>query len=215
MIRNEYFRVFPEAIPSGFVDKIIAIGDQQKPSLARVNSVAGLSVVDKEYRYCNIARLANEPDLDWLYIKLWELLDEVNKKNWKFNIEKMSLVEYLTYLEGHNINWHRDTLPLTARKRNKDPSIDKLISLSLQLSDHDEYEGGNFQFSNDMGLKEGKFPVINELAENSELAQQLRKKGSIVVFPSVLMHRVTKVTKGARKVLVAWAGGNSVENLDV
>jgi PKHD-type hydroxylase len=34
-----------------------------------------------------------------------------------------------------------------------------------------------------------------------------KEKGTVLIFPSFLMHRVTPVTKGTRKALVFWTGG--------
>ena len=38
-------------------------------------------------------------------------------------------------------------------------------------------------------------------------SNELRKKGSILIFPSFVEHRVTPVTKGVRKSLVGWYEG--------
>jgi PKHD-type hydroxylase len=35
-----------------------------------------------------------------------------------------------------------------------------------------------------------------------------RQKGSALLFPSYMLHRVTPVTSGTRKSLVLWVGGN-------
>ena len=67
------------------------------------------------------------------------------------------------------------------------------LSLTLQLSDGSEYEGGNFELND--GTGQG-LPY-----------DALRKKGSVLIFPSFLMHRVTPVTSGVRKTIVAWFEG--------
>jgi PKHD-type hydroxylase len=36
-----------------------------------------------------------------------------------------------------------------------------------------------------------------------------REKGTVIMFPSYLLHRVTPVTKGVRKSLVLWVGGTT------
>ena len=33
-------------------------------------------------------------------------------------------------------------------------------------------------------------------------------KGTVVIFPSYMMHRVSEVTKGTRESLVLWVGGD-------
>jgi len=63
------------------------------------------------------------------------------------------------------------------------------ISVTVQLSAPDEYEGGDLQFN---------------------IGRQItapRVQGAAVIFPSFYLHRVTPVTKGVRKSFVLWVGG--------
>ena len=53
------------------------------------------------------------------------------------------------------------------------------LSFSLQLSDPDDYEGGNVQL----------------LDENNKIYIAPRQRGSIILFDSRTKHRVLKVTK--------------------
>ena len=63
--------------------------------------------------------------------------------------------------------------------------------------DSTEYEGGDFEIS------------VNTPTNNTiHKVEALQKKGSIVVFPSFVWHRVTPVTKGTRYSLVSWYLGN-------
>ncbi|MDB2656544.1 2OG-Fe(II) oxygenase [Crocinitomicaceae bacterium] len=64
------------------------------------------------------------------------------------------------------------------------------LSVTVQLSDPDEYEGGDLEF------------MINH-----KTVKAPRKKGTIVVFPSFIMHRVTPITKGTRQSIVGWVSG--------
>jgi len=61
----------------------------------------------------------------------------------------------------------------------------------MQLSDPTEYTGGQFEFSHVTD-----FP-----------ANEFTAKGSILVFPSALFHRVTPTTAGVRRSLVSWIEG--------
>ena len=101
------------------------------------------------------------------------------------NVGGIQFTEYDAAYEG-KYDWHMDCDLLGnggvfARK----------ISLVLQLSDGDSYEGGDFQFYN----------VQNPKPED------LRAKGTVVCFPSHVYHRVTQVTKGTRYSLVTWFEG--------
>lgn len=65
-------------------------------------------------------------------------------------------------------------------------NIDRKITMSIQLSNDDEYEGGEFDV----------LGISNKL-----------KKGSIIAFPSFFPHEVKKVTSGTRWSLIGWAWG--------
>ena len=69
------------------------------------------------------------------------------------------------------------------------------LSLSMQLNDPSEYEGGVLRFQ------------TTSAEETFFTEPQFAHKGSVIVFPSYLRHEVTKVTKGTRKSLVAWCRG--------
>jgi PKHD-type hydroxylase len=73
------------------------------------------------------------------------------------------------------------------------------ISLIASLSDSNDYEGGDLQI--DLSNIDNRKPNIVTIKE-------LRQKGSVVIFPSFMWHRVTPITKGTRFSLVMWNIGN-------
>jgi PKHD-type hydroxylase len=91
-------------------------------------------------------------------------------------------LQVATYSVGEHYDWHIDLGPGKNSSRK--------LSLSLQLSDSSEYEGGELEF---MNVKE----------------KTSREIGTLITFPAFLTHRVTPVTKGTRKSLVAWISGDS------
>lgn len=95
-------------------------------------------------------------------------------------------IQYTEYhgSEGGKYDWHHDV------DWNNDSGIDRKLSVTIQLSEPSDYEGGHFQFG---GIEEPK--------------PESRDKGTILVFPSYLPHCVTPVTSGVRKSLVAWFEG--------
>jgi PKHD-type hydroxylase len=74
---------------------------------------------------------------------------------------------------------------------NENIELVRKLSFAMQLSDPDDYEGGNVQLMDEMG--------------NAYVVP--RQRGSIVLFDSRTQHRVLKVTKGVRKSLVGWTVG--------
>ena len=63
----------------------------------------------------------------------------------------------------------------------------------IQLSDPKDYEGGILQ------LYSQRHPEPPR--------EELQQRGSIIVFPSFLKHRVIPVTRGIRYSLVGWIEG--------
>ena len=66
------------------------------------------------------------------------------------------------------------------------------LSFSIFINDPSEYEGGQLE----IWMDNNQYDIIP------------KTKGGIVVFPSFLLHRVTPVTKGIRKVIVGFINGN-------
>ena len=71
------------------------------------------------------------------------------------------------------------------------------ISMTVNLVDGNEYEGGNLEF--DFGAVNGK--------DRIKTCDEIRPKGSLTVFPSFIPHRVTPITQGVRYSLVLWSLG--------
>jgi PKHD-type hydroxylase len=106
---------------------------------------------------------------------------EINKHQWNYDISGIQEIQIGHYEEGGHYDWHPDTM--TPDENN----MQRKLSAVLMLSDPNDYEGGLLE------IKDAELPKL--------------KQGSIVVFPSPLIHRVTKVTKGNRFTAVAWAVG--------
>jgi PKHD-type hydroxylase len=124
----------------------------------------------------------------WLYEKLMNMIMEANDALWHFDLHCLTDdVQYTEYYadKGGHYGWHQDMGPGDMSKRK--------ISLTVQLSDPSEYEGGDLEYFR------GGDP------EKADKAP--RGKGVVFIFPSYMMHRVTKVTKGTRRSFVLWVGG--------
>jgi PKHD-type hydroxylase len=111
-----------------------------------------------------------------------------NKENFGFALNNFYELQYTEYHSREHgfYDWHQDVLWLQPTESQRK------ISVSVQLSDDDEYEGGDFEFHKDI-------PQPSDI----------RSRGTVIVFPSFLYHRVTEVTKGERKSLVAWYEGSN------
>ena len=122
-------------------------------------------------------------ELSWLIEKFHAAFFEVNSNHYKFDLygltEPIQFTEYSTLKDKYD--YHTDsTLGSQVRK----------LSATVQLSDENSYKGCNVEIK-----LENKNQILN------------RKQGSITIFPSYMLHRVTPLLEGTRYSLVTWAGG--------
>jgi PKHD-type hydroxylase len=128
---------------------------------------------------CRIARSATT---EWLYAEVSRLLARANRV-FQFELTEFEEpLQVLRYGVGHQIDWHLDTGDTEVYRRRK-------LSLSIQLSDSDEYDGGEIEFA-------FRPPMPFR-----------RTIGSMVAFPAFTFHRVTPVTRGERLALIVFANG--------
>tara|TARA_B100000131_G_scaffold308829_1_gene338609 strand:+ start:5514 stop:6146 length:633 start_codon:yes stop_codon:yes gene_type:complete len=148
----------------------------------------------------------------WVAGFLWHYVQRANRENFLFDlscIDNESL-QYTRYGEGQFYTWHNDAGLSTQYKPNivgrqgndgemkedflnKNTEYVRKLSFSLQLSDPDDYEGGNVI-------------LLDEGGSNKKYVAP-RKKGSIILFDSRTKHCVNVVKKGVRKSIVGWVVG--------
>lgn len=152
------------------------------------DAVIGDNEENLEMRSSSIKWIPPNQEWRWLYEKMMQQIMEANNAIWHFELH--NLIDHIQYTEYHadkggHYNWHQDigTGEMCKRK----------ISITIQLSDSDEYEGGDLEY-----FKGG---------DPEKAAKAPRGKGVVFIFPSYMMHRVTKVTKGVRRSFVLWVGG--------
>ena len=134
-------------------------------------------------RVAEVAQIGQAPETMWFYERLAAIVRTLNNRSFRFDIRGFSEPpQYMVYhdTERGHFDWHMDTGLLPPRK----------LSLTLQLSEPSAYEGGDFQFNT-----------------GTVILPAPRERGVAIVFPSHIIHRVTPVTKGLRKAIVAWLTG--------
>lgn len=193
MISNVLFN--PETVDSqnyyyfsqGFSDEELAKIKNDSAFIPFITAGIGSDTAENlEVRSSSIKWIPKNDKWAWLYDKLMAMIVEANNTLWKFNlysaIDDIQYTEYYADKGGH-YTWHQDIGPdiLSLRK----------VSITVQLSDTDEYEGGDLEY-----WKGGE-----------SIDKAPRGKGVVFIFPSYMMHRVTPVTKGVRRSFVLWVGG--------
>lgn len=145
---------------------------------------AGIS--NEEIRKNKISWIETNEESKDLYMKLSNIIQQLNDRFYRYDLTEMEDLQYAEY--------HSDTLG--HYKPHSDDgykyNLFRKLSLTIQLSDEANYQGGEllfYRFST-------KDPVIAP-----------KTKGTLIVFPSYVIHEVTPVTEGLRKSLVSWVVG--------
>jgi PKHD-type hydroxylase len=139
---------------------------------------------DHKARKSQIKWLHHDEKSDWLYNRIETMVIEANQ-TWGFDLYSIrDSIQYTEYYEGGgHYDWHMDIGPF--------PINNRKISITIQLSDPNDYIGGDLEIWTGNGIQ-----------------TCVRQKGAALLFPSYMLHRVTPVTSGTRKSLVLWVGGN-------
>jgi len=180
VIKCPYY-YFDKAIPDQMCDLIIQIGKTKQKEEATLNSDGS---IDTTLRKGDV-RWVKE---GWIQEILLTYLDNANKNaNWNFLIEDKEDIQFATYEPGAFYNWHRDS-DIEMEKYRK-------LSISVQLTDPAEYVGGELFIKHIWGDKELPMDI------------ETKNRGTVIIFPSCLLHKVTPVEKGLRHSLVQWFSG--------
>ena len=140
---------------------------------------------DDDYRRSDVAWLQHNNETSWIFDRIGFIARQLNGQFYRFDLygfcEHMQFTIYDESNEGC-YDWHTDSggANFTPRK----------LSLVLQLTDPEEYEGGELQ-----------------ILASKNVESVTKQRGLVAAFPSYVLHRVTPVTKGNRKTLVVWVGG--------
>ena len=148
------------------------------------------------------------PTHHWLGGFLWHYIQRANRENFLYDLRCIDgeSMQYTQYGVGQFYSWHNDAgisgayKPQSVGNRqeglandfvNENIELVRKLSFVLQLSEPDDYEGGNLQLLDEAG--------------RSYFAP--RKRGTVILFDSRTMHRVLPVKSGLRKSIVGWTVG--------
>ena len=132
------------------------------------------------------------PSTHWIGGFLWHYIRMANKDNFLYDISDIEndLIQYTQYNKGDFYNWHTD---MDICDINEPDQLVRKLSFTLQLTNEDEYTGGNLEFA-DFDDSSYRFLVP-------------KSRGTVIVFDSRTPHRVTPIESGIRKSLVGWVVG--------
>jgi predicted 2-oxoglutarate/Fe(II)-dependent dioxygenase YbiX len=106
-------------------------------------------------------------------------------KIFNFNIDSFREVIFLNYEKDAYMSWHKD---IGENKVSEKKNIhSRKITISLLLSSEEDYDGGELLFTPDIKMKQ--------------------TQGSIIAYPSYMVHCVKKIERGNRYSIIASANG--------
>ncbi len=177
---NYYY--FTNVFTEQELEQIIEVGESQ-PKIKATTVGEDTSLEVSDYRVSDIAWLSNNPKTSWVYDRIADLAIKANSEMWNFDIwDFQDDLQYTSYYgNGGHYDWHADLgVGISNRK----------LSVVLQLSNADEYEGGELQMNT-----------------GGSILNVPKEKGLICFFPSFVLHRVTPLSSGLRRSLVTWLCG--------
>jgi len=147
--------------------------------------VKGKTRGESDVRDSKISWLYPIDKMEWVYRRVTDITLNLNERFFKFDLFGISEGFQFTNYEAPSGKYgkHVDrTINIPVRK----------LSISIQLTDPEEYEGGELKLYN-----------------GEEETVMSKAQGTLIIFPSYTLHEVTPVTKGERNSLVTWVTGKS------
>jgi len=174
-----------DAFSADECDRIIALGEDGEPHPAPVYGRAGEEAVDTAVRDVTTSYRARSDETAWVYERLDALSAEAATA---LGLPVGPISESIQILRygpgGHFGLWHSDA--------GFDAHGARILSVSVELSERGDYEGGMLEIVPDTVGRPRTLP-----------------RGGARFFPSRALHRVTPVARGVRHALVIWTGAPS------
>jgi|TARA_R110000823_G_scaffold873_2_gene3604 PKHD-type hydroxylase len=199
---SNYYWYFKSALTPRFCDDVIKHGLAKKEQVALTGGY-----VNKKLNRDDIINLKKKRNSDitwlddnWIYKEIHPYIQKANKSaGWNYNWDRSEPCQFTKYKLNQYYDWHCDSWHKPYEEEGPTKGKIRKLSVTCQLTDGSEYKGGELEFD-----YRNYDPHMRD--ENNHLikAKEILPKGSIIVFPSFLWHRVKPVTKGTRYSLVLW-----------
>ena len=160
------------------------------PSQQSIVGMDEYARTDEDYRRSRIRFVQNT---DWrfqdVFDALWKTAISANNDFFDIHITRLNFIQIAEYDSSYRGEYkeHHDVFWM-----NNDPFYHRKLTCVIQLSDPEEYEGGNLMLT-DVSVPPGE--------------NDFRAQGTVVFFPSLFRHKATPVTSGTRYSIAAWFEG--------
>ena len=201
---NEWF-TFDSVIDEETCNKILSIVNDDWED-AEIDRAKGFSKEERlhgrksDYKVVPGSRVSEVfwTDAQWIYDLIWPFMIRANNDaGWRYDIVASESSQITRYKKGGFYNFHIDGLGdnLSSYDFPDRPFMNERVrKLSMSVILNDDFDGGEFEFAS----------YKNEKCLITPLKPKL---GDVIIFPSIMEHRVAPVTKGVRYSLVNWFVG--------
>ncbi len=196
MSRHTALKLWDSALPAQLCELIISEGQIQPFEEAKLHPDHGKEYTDKIIRNTDISFWGNDHWISGLTMHYAQL---ANDQVWEYKLSISQGVQFGQYDIGGNYDWHKDEFDQPFGKESPEEwqGQSRKLSVSVNLSDSNDYDGGDLMFKDTYGV----------VIEDQVMGEKMRQQGSVIVFPSYIVHTVTPVTRGRRYSLVSWVIG--------
>tara|TARA_R110000751_G_scaffold23245_1_gene64663 strand:- start:3175 stop:3786 length:612 start_codon:yes stop_codon:yes gene_type:complete len=197
-VNNYYY--YPKALSPRFCDDVIKYGLRHETRRALTGPGSEASFNEKDKKQLKLLKKKRDSqvvwmDDSWIFREIRPWLIQANKDaGWNFQWDSSEAFQFTQYDKGQYYGWHVDSFD----PKGNEKKIRK-ISLTLTLSKPEKYKGGELEFC---------FPAVGSPKSKTKVCTEIKEQGSIVFFPSFMLHRVKPITQGRRHSLVCWHLGD-------
>ena len=196
---TNHFWYFKSAIPPKICDDIVRYGKQLQDQMALTGGYGNKPLNHQQVKDLKKKRDSNIVWMDdrWIYKEIQPYVHQANAAaGWNFQWDYSESCQFTQYKKGQYYDWHCDGWDRPYQRKDGDPAQGKVrkLSVTVSLSDKKDYSGGELEFQ----FRNLDNPKVSRVCE------EILPKGSLVVFPSFVWHRVKPVKKGVRYSLVIW-----------
>ena len=138
--------------------------------------------IKPDIRKSDVCFIQPDNENEWIFQRITDGVLAINKEIFNFDLEVFPVLQFTRYVSPDGKYDKHIDITLNAERRK--------LSITVQLSESDVYEGGELL-----------------LWTSSKPIETLKNLGTMIAFPSYVLHEVTPVTKGTRYSLVAWVEG--------
>ena len=195
-----YCWIFKSVLTPRFCNDLIQVAKTKKEEIAWTGAHKPHQSDKKALKDLRKTRDSNIVWMDggWIYKELHHYINKANEDaDWNFQWDYSEACQFTKYELNQHYTWHRDSWKKPYKAPNELDKHGKIrkLSVTCSLSDPEDYEGGELELN-----------IANPTNKNKNSIITLSDvpRGTVIVFPSFMWHRVKPVTSGTRYSLVVW-----------